>query len=147
MRREASPHEDRSRGCINHILPQPIVMSNEVLMHLRNQKKIKSEVSIYSPIGIDREGNEILLLDVLASGEEVPDTVEVSMIMAWVTEFVSSLTRKERLVLNLRFALNGQEQRYTQKEIAQRLGISRSYVSRIEKKAVEKILAALSLPA
>lgn len=116
-------------------------------MHLRNQKKIKSEVSIYSPIGIDREGNEILLLDVLASGEEVPDTVEVSMIMAWVTEFVSSLTRKERLVLNLRFALNGQEQRYTQKEIAQRLGISRSYVSRIEKKAVEKILAALSLPA
>ncbi|WP_076005689.1 RNA polymerase sporulation sigma factor SigK [Sulfobacillus thermosulfidooxidans] len=121
-------------------------IENEVLMHLRNQKKLKSEVSIYSPIGIDREGNEILLLDVLASGEEVPDTVEVSMIMAWVTEFVGSLTRKERMVLNLRFALNGQERRYTQKEIAERLGISRSYVSRIEKKAVEKILAALSLP-
>ncbi len=121
-------------------------IENEVLMHLRNQKKLKSEVSIYSPIGVDREGNEILLLDVLASGDEVPDTVEVNMIMAWVTDFVTGLTRKERLVLNLRFALNGQERRYTQKEIAERLGISRSYVSRIEKKAVEKILAALSLP-
>ncbi len=115
-------------------------------MHLRNQKKLKSEISIYSPIGVDREGNEILLLDILASGDEVPDTVEVSMIMEWVTDFVSSLTRKERLVLSLRFALNGQDRRYTQKEIAQRLGISRSYVSRIEKRAVEKILASLSLP-
>ncbi len=121
-------------------------IDNEVLMHLRNQKKVKSEVSIYSPIGIDREGNEILLLDVLSSGEEVPESVEVSMIMEWVTTFVSSLSRKERLVLNLRFAINGQTRRFTQREIAQRLGISRSYVSRIEKKAVEKILAALSLP-
>jgi RNA polymerase sporulation-specific sigma factor len=121
-------------------------IENEVLMHLRNQKKVKSEVSIYSPIGIDREGNEILLLDVLSSGEEVPDSVEVSMIMEWVTEFVASLNRKERLVLNLRFALNGQSVRLTQREIAERLGISRSYVSRIEKKAVEKILPALSLP-
>jgi RNA polymerase sporulation-specific sigma factor len=127
-------------------MPRPFVINNEVLMHLRNQKKLKSEVSIYSPIGVDREGNEILLLDVLASGDEAPDTVEVNMIMAWVTDFVTGLTRKERLVLNLRFALNGQERRYTQKEIAERLGISRSYVSRIEKKAVEKILAALSLP-
>ncbi|AUW93492.1 RNA polymerase sporulation sigma factor SigK [Sulfobacillus sp. hq2] len=121
-------------------------IDNEVLMHLRNQKKVKNEVSIYSPIGIDRDGNEILLMDVLAGGEEVPDTVEVSMIMEWVTQFVESLTRKERLVLNLRFALNGQSRRLTQREIADRLGISRSYVSRIEKRAVEKILAALSLP-
>lgn len=121
-------------------------IDNEVLMYLRNQKKVKNEVSIYSPIGIDRDGNEILLMDVLSSGEEVPDTVEVSMIMEWVTEFVESLTRKERLVLNLRFALNGKSQRLTQREIAERLGISRSYVSRIEKRAVEKILSALSLP-
>ncbi len=121
-------------------------IDNEVLMYLRNQKKVKNEVSIYSPIGIDRDGNEILLMDVLSSGEEVPDTVEVSMIMEWVTEFVESLTRKERLVLNLRFALNGKSQRLTQREIAESLGISRSYVSRIEKRAVEKILSALSLP-
>lgn len=113
-------------------------------MHLRNQKKINREVSLYTPIGVDREGNEIMLMDVLASGDEVPDTVEVAMIMQWVTEFVRTLTSKEKLVLNLRFGLNGHSVRLTQREIAQKLGISRSYVSRIEKHAVEKILDALS---
>ncbi len=119
-------------------------IDNEVLMHLRNLKKISREVSLYTPIGVDREGNEIMLMDVLASGDEVPDTVEVQMIMEWVTEFVKTLTPKERLVLNLRFGLRESGTRITQREIANRLKISRSYVSRIEKHAVEKILAELS---
>lgn len=119
-------------------------IDNEVLMHLRNLKKISREVSLYTPIGVDREGNEIMLMDVLASGDEVPDTVEVQMIMEWVTQFVKTLTPKERLVLDLRFGLHQSGTRITQREIASRLKISRSYVSRIEKHAVEKILAELS---
>jgi RNA polymerase sporulation-specific sigma factor len=119
-------------------------IDNEVLMHLRNLKKINREVSLYTPIGVDREGNEIMLMDVLASGDEVPDTVEVQMIMEWVTQFVKTLTPKERLVLDLRFGLRESGTRITQREIANRLKISRSYVSRIEKHAVEKILAELS---
>lgn len=119
-------------------------IDNEVLMHLRNMKKITREVSLYTPIGVDREGNEIMLMDVLASGDEVPDTVEVKMVMQWVTEFVKTLTAKERLVLDLRFGLRNSGTRITQREIASRLKISRSYVSRIEKHAVEKILNELS---
>lgn len=115
-------------------------IENEVLMHLRNRKKTSREVSLYDPIGVDREGNEISLLDVLGTDpDEVADEVEVGMVMEWVRDFVKSLSYKESLVLDLRFGLRGHE-RLTQRDIARRLGISRSYVSRIEKRAVKKIL-------
>lgn len=118
-------------------------IENEVLMHLRNRKKSNREVSLYDPIGVDREGNEISLLDVLGTDPDiVPDTVEVAIVMEWVREFVKSLTRKEKIVLDMRFGLNGRE-RMTQRDIARHLGISRSYVSRIEKRAVNKILREL----
>lgn len=119
-------------------------IDNEVLMHLRNLKKTSREVSLYDPIGVDREGNEISLLDVLGTDPDiVPDIVEVASIMEWVRQFVKSLTYKEKLVLDLRFGLHG-HQRLTQRDIAKKLGISRSYVSRIEKRAVTKILNELS---
>lgn len=115
-------------------------IENEVLMHLRNRKKSSREVSLYDPIGVDREGNEISLLDVLGTDTDVvPDTVEMTLVMQWVQDFVQSLTSKERMVIDLRFGLNGHP-RMTQRDIAARLGISRSYVSRIEKRAVKKIL-------
>lgn len=115
-------------------------IENEVLMHLRNVKKNSREVSLFEPIGTDREGNDISLVDVLGTDSEVvADAVESTVIMARVREFVESLTPKERTVLNLRFGLSGKE-RLTQRDIAKRLGISRSYVSRIEKRAVGKIL-------
>jgi RNA polymerase sporulation-specific sigma factor len=119
-------------------------IDNEVLMHLRNRRKNHREVSLYDPIGVDREGNEISLLDVLGTDAEiVADEVELNVVMQWVRDFVHSLTDKERLVLDLRFGLNGQP-RLTQRDIAKRLGISRSYVSRIEKRAVRKILHELN---
>lgn len=120
-------------------------IDNEVLMHLRSRKKSGREVSLYDPIGVDREGNEISLLDVLGTESDiVADQVEVEVVMSWVRDFVKELTSKEKLVLDLRFGLHGHE-RMTQRDIARKLGISRSYVSRIEKRAVRKILHELSL--
>lgn len=115
-------------------------IENELLMFLRNKRKTNREVSLYDPIGVDREGNEISLLDVLGTeAEAVADTVETQVILENVSRFVQELSEKERMVLDLRFGLNGQP-RLTQRDVAKRLGISRSYVSRIEKRAVTRIL-------
>ncbi len=109
-------------------------------MHLRTVKKTSREVSLFEPIGTDREGNEISLVDVLGTDSEiVTENVESTVIMARVKDLVQSLSPKERTVMNLRFGLTGRE-RMTQHDIAKQLGISRSYVSRLEKRAIEKIL-------
>ncbi len=122
-------------------------IDNEVLMHLRLKKKSSRDVSLYDPIGVDREGNEISLLDVLGTeGDVVAEQVEVDVVMEWIRDFVKDLTPKEKLVLDLRFGLYGHE-RLTQRDIARKLGISRSYVSRIEKRAVRKILREMDVGA
>ena len=119
-------------------------IDNEVLMHLRTRKKNSREMSLYDPIGVDREGNEISLIDVLGSdGDAVAEQVEMEVVMEWVRSYVGNLSAKERLVLELRFGIRGHE-RLTQRDIARRLKISRSYVSRIEKRAVRKILRELT---
>jgi RNA polymerase sporulation-specific sigma factor len=116
------------------------VIDNEILMHLRNLKKVRNEVSLHDPIGVDREGNEITLLDILGSdAEAVPDEVTTHLQIDAVREYLESLDPKERLVVEKRFGL-GAFHRTTQREIARKLGISRSYVSRIEKRAVQKLL-------
>lgn len=117
-------------------------IDNELLMMLRSRKKISREVSIFEPIGTDREGNEISLLDVME--QEQPDIVEEMEKERRLSELYavmdSELSEREREVLFLRYGLsNGRE--VTQKEIGDRLGISRSYVSRIEKKALSKMQA------
>ena len=98
------------------------------------------EVSYYEPIGTDKEGNEIHLLDVMESQE--PDAYELITAKddkKKLYEFMSKvLTKREREVLSLRYGLYGREG-YTQREVAERLGISRSYISRIEKNAIEKL--------
>lgn len=115
-------------------------IENEILMHLRSLKKTRGEVSIYDPIGVDKEGNEITLMDVLGSeGEAISDQVESEFEQKALLEKVKKLTKRERLVLSLRYGLMN-SQRRTQREIARALGISRSYVSRIEKKAIQKLL-------
>lgn len=115
-------------------------IENEILMHLRSLKKSRGEVSIYDPIGVDKEGNEISLMDVLASeGEAISDKVESEFEQRALLEKVKKLTRRERLVLQLRYGLMNSPRR-TQREIAKALGISRSYVSRIEKKAIQKLM-------
>jgi RNA polymerase sporulation-specific sigma factor len=114
-------------------------IENEILMHLRYTKKMRAEVSLYDPIGVDKEGNEITLIDILGTHSEVvAETVENKFEQKRLREKVQHLTRREKKVLELRFGLEDGA-RKTQREIARSLGISRSYVSRIEKRALSKL--------
>lgn len=115
-------------------------IENEVLMHLRASKKTRNEVFLQEPIGSDREGNEITLMDILQDeGEAVPDLVGRRFQAERLSAVIRHLGRRERRVLQMRFGLWGEEPQ-TQRTIAHTLGISRSYVSRIEKKAIRKLL-------
>lgn len=118
-------------------------IENEILMHLRATKKNRGEVSLYEPIGIDKEGNEITLIDILGTQPDiVADLVLTNVEFQQVLEKIKYLAERERKVLEMRFGLsNGYRQ--TQREIAKMLGISRSYVSRIEKRALEKLVKEL----
>lgn len=119
-------------------------IENEILMHLRSLKRTRGEVSLYDPIGVDREGNEITLIDVLGSDPDVvPDLVGRRLDEVQLREKLKRLGGKERQVLELRYGISGGP-RKTQREIARMLGISRSYVSRIEKKAVSKLCRELT---
>ena len=115
-------------------------IENEVLMYLRGKKKSSKEVSLYEPIGTDREGNEIQLFDVIEMNEEdVYRRLERKEDVIRLYQQVESvLSQRERMVLKLRYGLYNEEE-YTQREIAAMLGISRSYVSRIEKKKKKKL--------
>lgn len=115
-------------------------IENELLMMLRQEKKLMREVSLYEPIGTDQEGNHISLLDIIC-------TDEVAMIEKFIYEYylghlnemIEELSdQREREIIIKRYGLCGEEA-HTQKEVAADLGISRSYVSRIEKRALEKL--------
>ena len=115
-------------------------IANELLMYFRSRKKLSKEVSYYEPIGTDKEGNEISLLDVIESQE--PEAFEVLTAKEDVKKVYELLpevlSEREREVLSLRYGLYGGKE-FTQREVAEKLGISRSYISRIEKNAIEKL--------
>ncbi|HJB86880.1 RNA polymerase sporulation sigma factor SigK [Mordavella massiliensis] len=115
-------------------------IENEILMYLRAKKKSSREISLYEPIGTDREGNEIQLFDIIETEEEdAHQKAELREDIRLLYQKVESeLSPRERLVLKMRYGLYNEEE-YTQREIAGQLGISRSYVSRIEKSAIEKL--------
>lgn len=115
-------------------------IDNELLMLLRAKKKTSREVSLYEPIGTDREGNEISLLDVIEQDQvDVVDRMEVEDKLHRLTDLIADrLSDREREIIMLRYGL-GSGREITQREIGHRLGISRSYVSRIEKRALEKL--------
>nr|WP_138262689.1 RNA polymerase sporulation sigma factor SigK [[Clostridium] hylemonae] len=115
-------------------------IENEILMYLRSKKKSSKEVSLYEPIGTDREGNEIQLFDIIETDDDdAHRKVALKDDIRLLYEKVEGeLSQRERLVLKMRYGLYNEEE-YTQREIARRLGISRSYVSRIEKSAIEKL--------
>ena len=113
---------------------------NEILMYFRADKKNSKNVSIYDGISYDKDGNEVTILDVLKTTE--PDFAEEIYIndnIKLLKEYMKILTPREKEVLTKRYGL-GNTDEITQKEIAKKLGISRSYVSRIEKRAITKIL-------
>ena len=111
-----------------------------MLMYFRSRKKLTKEVSYYEPIGTDKEGNEISLLDVIESQERSAfDLLTVKEDTKKIYELIPEvLTEREREILILRYGLYGGEE-YTQREVAKKMGISRSYISRIEKNAIEKL--------
>ena len=115
-------------------------IENEILMLFRNNKKQKSETFLQDPIGVDKEGNEISLIDVLSSEKDsVIDKVGMKLqIKALYNKMNSALTEREGEILKMRYGLKDGKCK-TQREIAGMLGISRSYVSRIEKKALKKL--------
>ncbi len=115
-------------------------IDNEILMHLRTTKKFQNEVSLHEPIGTDKEGNEISLLDILGSEDDgVDDKVALKIQIRKLYRKITEVLRgREKTIIELRYGLaNGSNK--TQREIAKMLGISRSYVSRIEKKAIHKL--------
>lgn len=115
-------------------------IENEILMYFRADKKNSKNISIYDGISYDKEGNEITILDILKTPE--PDFIEEiykNDNIGFLREYMRVLTDREREILIKRYGLNGEDE-VTQKEIAKEMGISRSYVSRIEKRATTKIL-------
>lgn len=121
-------------------------IDNELLMFLRARKKTSREVSLYEPIGTDREGNEISLLDIIEQEQvDVVDRLEAENKLSRLSGLIHDrLNEREREIIILRYGLTS-EYEVTQREIGRKLGISRSYVSRIEKKALEKLREAYEM--
>ena len=115
-------------------------IENEILMSLRKTKKFKADKSLYEPVGFDKDGNEVALIELLAQDEEsVLGKVENNILREKLTALVAkALADREHDIIVMRYGLDGERQ-YTQNEIAAKWGISRSYVSRIEKKALFKL--------
>ena len=114
-------------------------IENEILMYLRKTNSIKAEVSYYEPLNVDWDGNELLLSDVLGSEpDEIYRDIEADDERSRLYRAVNSLGERERKIMTMRFGIGGGRE-YTQKEVADALGISQSYISRLEKRIIEKI--------
>lgn len=114
-------------------------IENEILMFLRKSSQMKSEVSIDEPLNIDWDGNELLLSDILGSDKDlVNKDIEKEAECKIVQNVVSGLSEREKNIMELRFGLSGKKE-HTQKEVADFLGISQSYISRLEKRIMTKL--------
>ncbi|MCH5138414.1 RNA polymerase sporulation sigma factor SigE [Clostridiaceae bacterium UIB06] len=114
-------------------------IENEILMYLRRNSKVKAEISFYEPLNIDWDGNELLLSDILGTENDVvynliEDEVDKQLLMV----AMKKLSDREKEIVNLRFGLNGKGEK-TQKEVADMLGISQSYISRLEKRIIKRL--------
>ncbi len=114
-------------------------IENEILMFLRKSSQLKNEVSIDEPLNTDWDGNELLLCDVLGSDPDIINRdIENELECNQLLKAVSNLNEREELIMELRFGLNGKKE-HTQKEVADYLGISQSYISRLEKKIIKRL--------
>ena len=114
-------------------------ISNEILMFLRKNKKRKNEISLEDSLNYDNEGNELHLEDVLGTDSDlVSDEYEKQLERNFISKEINKLNQREKQIMVLRYGLNNSES-YTQKEVAEMLGISQSYISRIEKKVIRNI--------
>lgn len=114
-------------------------IENEILMYLRKTNKLKSEISFDEPLNIDWDGNELLLSDVLGTEEDIiTKNLETTVDKSLLKSALSELNQREQKIMILRFGLSGQEEK-TQKDVADMLGISQSYISRLEKKIIRRL--------
>jgi RNA polymerase sporulation-specific sigma factor len=114
-------------------------IENEILMYLRRNNKIRSEVSFDEPLNIDWDGNELLLSDVLGTDEDIiTKDLEANVDRKLLTKALTQLSDREKQIMELRFGLAGGEEK-TQKDVADMLGISQSYISRLEKRIIKRL--------
>jgi len=114
-------------------------IENEILMHLRKTAKERGEVSFDEPLNTDWDGNELLLSDILGTdGQEVDEELEADVDRQLLSQALRQLEERERAIITLRFGLDGRGER-TQKEVADRMGISQSYISRLEKRIIARL--------
>lgn len=114
-------------------------IENEILMHIRKISNQKAEISLDEPINLDGEGNELLLSDILGTGEEdILAPLEAAADLTMLRQSLEELSDREREIVDMRFGLNGRQE-LTQKEVAIRMGISQSYISRLEKRIMGKL--------
>ncbi len=114
-------------------------IENEILMFLRKNNNIRSEVSIDEPLNVDWDGNELLLSDILGTeGDIISRNLEESVNRELLNNAINKLSKREKSIMQLRFGLNGTTER-TQKEVADMLGISQSYISRLEKRIIAQL--------
>ncbi len=114
-------------------------IENEILMHLRKISNAKTEVSIDEPLNVDWDGNELLLSDILGSdADSINSDIEYEDETNTLLALIATLNEREQTIMHLRFGI-GSEREHTQKEVADMLGISQSYISRLEKRIIERI--------
>lgn len=119
-------------------------IENEILMHLRRTVKLKSEISLDEPLNTDFDGNELAISDVIGTDSDVVDgDMESSVERELLLQALDRLKERERMIMSMRFGLSGGEE-MTQKEVADLLGISQSYISRLEKKIIARLKKELS---
>jgi RNA polymerase sporulation-specific sigma factor len=114
-------------------------IENEILMYLRRNSKVKAEISFYEPLNIDWDGNELLLSDILGTeNDAVYNLIEDEVDKQLLFVAMKKLNKREKEIVQLRFGLNGENEK-TQKEVADMLGISQSYISRLEKRIIKRL--------
>ncbi len=113
-------------------------IENEILMHLRRVVRLRAEVSLDEPLNVDNEGNELVMADILGVDDDVGKELETQAEHKLLDEALERLSRRERTIMQMRFGLGGVSEK-TQKEVADILGISQSYISRLEKKIIFRL--------
>lgn len=112
-------------------------------MCFRSLRKSANDVFISDPIDTDRDGNALTLIDVISDGEDIVDDIDVKIKLDLLQGYIKQLPQREQRILELRYGLGGRKE-HTQQEVAKLLGISRSYVSRLEKKSLETLYSKFS---
>ena len=115
-------------------------LQNEILMYFRSQKKHQAVTSINDPVDIDKDGNPLTYLEIIAAPDDIVDSLDKKIKLEKIVKAIKTvLTDREKKIMMLRYGLNKSGRHYAQRDVAQMLNISRSYVSRLEKSAIDKI--------